>query len=884
MSTPSRSPNLPNYHPPAPLPNCHNKNNPRTLRVPAIPAEFSLAGQISFIDTINILPMPGASLFANASSDLYLDSEQRLKTPSGHVLFSNSIKPQICNNLEESLKAKEMVEKNIDLAPLKLLRATLPHDVNFKNPKLHADGAHTINTDPVTKALNDRMVQLQLEERVSSNNPNKDIKTPLQVFYPKYRKTRPRSKKGLEEAMQNRHLIGDPAILAPRACISERNNPQLVKHYNQLEFLQMQKSAAMQMEPCSISPSTHTNSLDPSQLSENSPYIQNQNQPHTQQSRIARHNLNDMKSVINDFADNNNSQGSNDTTPQSSQDNTPMKFDQNSQMQGDWGHVQQNLFEIAQNQNSTPWNPMDPNNQNNFGTPTHQQNIPLDASNLSNTPTSTKEPKPKKTPKPKPVKLNYVRIQFDDDEDEEVKITTTEDIWRWNPVTNTRTVVKNLVKLEVGERVIAKWHKNNNWYFATVVDPLGNNLVKKYKKYKNQKNLAKIEAQNASSHSNSTYDESKEPKYSFLHSGLPSPKDGSREKRSRELGGFGLDDENEFNSTSLLNKLSNKTFEKKVTNKIAKIKSDKIQDEKKILEEKVSVEKKSDLDRDQVRASGDDHTPHLDTPTKSLENLKVNSQEASPIAVTSSQTNASWIPGAEVKKEAAEIKEEVIDRDYDPPSDNDMSDNENANASKVRAKIGIPTRIVKPDKNEAKNSKSQKETGGAPAQAQKSRRLVETKQVLSKKYTSTIYDVGHMKSNIEGEVRNFNNLVELAIEPLEYHDILDILKDYNEDSTIHNFIVPENLLLVDSTLIKLKRQSLKLQRMKVINQTNIPNLVKLMQLLDLNIRLGLVYGKDNFCVLNSRERVAIIGWCGNTGWSRELTVLVNRNLSNDYSI
>lgn len=46
--------------------------------------------------------------------------------------------------------------------------------------------------------------------------------------------------------------------------------------------------------------------------------------------------------------------------------------------------------------------------------------------------------------------------------------------------------------------------------------------------------------------------------------------------------------------------------------------------------------------------------------------------------------------------------------------------------------------------------------------------------------------------------------------------------------------------------------------MKVLNQVDIKKLTKLNQLLDLNIRYGLTIGKENLCILQSRERLAIV--------------------------
>ena len=315
-----------NHRPQPPHPNQPKApaTHKRTMSIPAIPAEFNLAGQISFIDMINILPLPGVNLFANASSDLYLDEDQKLKTPSGQTLFSGSINPRICDNVESTMKAIE-IARNTDLAPVKLLRATLPNDITWKNPKLHADGSHTIMNDPVTRRINEKMASLKLEEK--GGNDFEALKPQnSQVFFPKYRKTKPRSKKGLEAAMQNQHLIGDPALLAPRTSITLRNNPQLNKH---LEQSQTQAPASAPINAATQSNQIEINSmnLNPMEVEPNlvSPAAGQLIQPTFNESTssfdqpVKRTQKHDVKDVINQIV-----QSSNETTPHSSINNTPI--------------------------------------------------------------------------------------------------------------------------------------------------------------------------------------------------------------------------------------------------------------------------------------------------------------------------------------------------------------------------------------------------------------------------------------------------------------------------------------------------------------------------------------------------------------------------------
>ena len=168
---------------------CRNSTMPRKLDLPSLPSEFTLTGQCSFFDVINMLPMPTTAMFSQHTGDAYLDENSQLKNTVGDVLFSGSVEPGIAAEAATSHNACKYARRVNQNIPLRRLRTALPHDIKFKN-KTDADGGITVVTDPVTKQINQKMFEIQKAER-QRQNKSIDIKNPIKVFHEKLTKRKP---------------------------------------------------------------------------------------------------------------------------------------------------------------------------------------------------------------------------------------------------------------------------------------------------------------------------------------------------------------------------------------------------------------------------------------------------------------------------------------------------------------------------------------------------------------------------------------------------------------------------------------------------------------------------------------------------------------------
>ena len=97
---------------------CRNLSMPRKLVVPSIPSEFTLTGQCSFFDVINMLPMPTTAMFSQHTGDAYLDENSQLQNTVGDVLFSGNVEPGIASEAATShnaCKYARRVNQNIPI-------------------------------------------------------------------------------------------------------------------------------------------------------------------------------------------------------------------------------------------------------------------------------------------------------------------------------------------------------------------------------------------------------------------------------------------------------------------------------------------------------------------------------------------------------------------------------------------------------------------------------------------------------------------------------------------------------------------------------------------------------------------------------------------------